>query len=136
MISANLEHVRCAAALVMFGSGSRHCEPVRRAMGMGLGGSVMLMRGGGGNGMEVSCGNRRCWYGGCCCASAGVGTTLGDWGSASARAGGAGCCSGGGSGGLVVDMLVHLAKRFLIAAMAWSWESRDEVGTSAMAEDR
>ena len=66
----------------------------------------------------------------------GVGTTLGDWGSASARASGAGRWSGGGSSGLVVDMLAHLAKRFLRAVMARSWESRDEAGALAIAEDR
>ena len=111
MISANLERVLCATALVAFGSGGQHCEQVHRAMGMGLGGSMVLMGGGGGNGMEVSCGN-------CCCDGTGVGTTLGDWGSASARAGGAGRWSGGSSGGLVVDVLAHLAKRFLRAVMA------------------
>ena len=102
MISANLECVRCATASVAFGAGGWHCEQVRWAMGMGLGGSVVLMRGGGGVGMEVSCR----WAG------TEVGTTLGELGSMSARAGGAGRWSGGGSGGLVVDVLAHLAKRF------------------------
>ena len=120
MISTNLECIRGATASDASASGGRHCERVHRAMGMGLGRSVVLMRGGGGDGMEVSCGDGRCRYGGCCCAGTGVGTTLGDWGSASARAGGAGRWSGGGSGGLVVDVLAHLAKRFLRAVMAWS----------------
>ena len=86
----------------------------------------MLMRGGGGDGMEVS------WR----WAGTEVGTTLGELGSMSARAGGAGRWSGGGSGGLVVDVLAHLTKRFLRAVMARSWASRDEAGASAIAEDR
>ena len=95
-------------------------------MGMGLGGGVVLTRGGGGDGMEVC----RRWAG------TGVGTTLGESGSVSARAEGAGRWSGGGSGGLVDDVLAQLAKRFLRAVMAWSWASRDEAGASAIAEDK
>jgi hypothetical protein len=84
------------------------------------------MRGGGGDGVEV-----------CRCrAGSGVGTTLGELGSMSARAGGGGRWSVGGSGRQVVDVLVQLAKRFLRAVMAWSWASRDEAGASAIAEDR
>ena len=64
MRSANLERVRCATALAAFGAGGWRCERVRRAMKMGLGGSVVLMRGGGGDGMEVSCGDGRCRHGG------------------------------------------------------------------------
>ena len=76
MTSANLERALCATASVAFGAGGWRCERVRRAMGMGLGGGVVLMRGGGGDGMEVC----RRWAG------TGVGTTLGELGSMSARA--------------------------------------------------
>ena len=78
MRSANLECVRCATASVAFGAGGWCCERVHRAMRMGLGGGVVLMRGGGGEGMEVC--RRR--------ADTGVGTTFGELGSMSARAGG------------------------------------------------
>eukprot|EP00804_Cyclotella_cryptica_P016036 CCRYP_004173-RA/>CCRYP_004173-RA protein AED:0.40 eAED:0.40 QI:0/0/0/0.5/0/0/2/0/110 len=53
-----------------------------------------------------------------------------------AWAGGAGCWRGGGSSGLAVGVVAHLAKRLRRAVMAWSCESRDEVGASAMTEER
>eukprot|EP00804_Cyclotella_cryptica_P025776 CCRYP_002949-RA/>CCRYP_002949-RA protein AED:0.20 eAED:0.29 QI:0/0/0/1/0/0/2/0/78 len=78
---------------------------------MGFRGGVVT--GGGSAGMEAGCGDGR-----------------GAW------AGGAGFWSSGSLGGLDVGVVAHLAKRLRRAVMAWSCESREEAGASAMAEER
>ena len=76
------------------------------------------------------------WGGATLGAGVDIALTAGDGvGHVVVSVGGEARCSGGVTGG-AVGVVDHLAKRFRIALMVWSWESRTVAGASAMAEER